>query len=522
MTSLLLEGGTVVTGDPGATPRVGDVLVVDGRIAAVAPHREAAPEGTVAVDCSGRVVAPGFIDIHTHSDLTRFAYPAAQSRVQQGITTEVVGNCGMSPAPIGPAGPERLRATIGPVDLLPEIELAWSSFAEYLERLEAAASTVNTAALVGHGTLRHAVLGDATRASERGERDAMRGHLDEALDAGAWGLTFGLMYAPGENADAEELRSLAARAGARDGLVAAHVRAYYGRRLIDAVDEFLGFAGDGRVQVSHLRSIGPGREGVPAQVLATLQDQRDHGRDVGADAYPYTAGHTTAVQLLPAAVRRAGLADVLARIPGERRTLAHGLRAGGFGPDAITVVRTGAEPTAACGRTLAELAGGDDDWADLVLDLLLEHSGAVDVIVEGADPADTMAILANPLVVVGSDGATLDCDHTATQPHPRSFGTFPRALRALLDRGMPLAAAITKLTSAPADRLGLCERGRITSGQAADIVVLDVNSLSDRATYAEPRRAPAGVDAVFVAGEAVVRDGEVTDARPGRLLRARP
>jgi N-acyl-D-amino-acid deacylase len=520
MTALLLKGGTILSGEPDASPYVGDVLAVDGRIAVAPADPGQLPPDTVVVDCAGRAVAPGFIDIHTHSDLTRFAYPDAESRVRQGITTEVVGNCGMSPAPVGPAGADGLRATIGPVDLLPELELRWSSFPEYLDRLDAAPSTVNTATLVGHGSLRHAVLGDATRAGERAERDAMRGHLDEALDAGAWGLTFGLMYAPGENADHEELRGLAVRAAERDGLIAAHLREYHGPALVGAMDEFLALAGEGRAQVSHLRAVGPGSEGVPARALERLHAERAAGRDVGADAYPYIAGHTTALQLLPNDVRRAGLQEVLAHIPTRRRELAAALEAGGIGPDAITIAKTGAEPTPACGRTLAELAG-DTGWGELLLDLLVEHGGAVDVIVVGSDPDDTERVLADPLVVVGSDGATLSCRHTATKAHPRSFGTFPRALRTLLDRGLTLPGAIAKLTSGPADRLGLTDRGRIAPGQAADLVVLDVDRLADRATYAEPMRAPAGIDAVFVAGEPVLRDGRITDARPGRLLRSR-
>jgi N-acyl-D-amino-acid deacylase len=516
-----LRGGRVLSGASGAKPEPADVLLDGGRIADVlAPGTLPDPPEAVTIDCGGHVVAPGFIDIHTHSDLTRLAYPDAESRVWQGITTEVVGNCGMSPAPLGEHG-ETLRSTIGSVDLCPELELTWNGFSEYLDSLDAAPSAVNTATLIGHGSARHAVLGEARREASRSERSAISGLLEQALSAGAWGVSFGLMYAPGELADGAELHAAARTAGRVDALIAAHVRSYLGRELEGAVDEFVGFTDGGRVQVSHLRAVGADGRGVAAGVLERLHRLRADGIDVAADAYPYTAGHTTAVQLLPQDIRSAGAAAALVAIRDDRERLVAELHACPFPPEAITIARTGATTTTACGRTLAELSGDRSDWPDVLLELLEQHRGAVDVIVVGSDMRDTTDTLRDPLVAIGSDGATLSPAHSANLAHPRSFGTFPRALRGLLNAGLGLGDAIAKATSLPAERLGLRDRGVLRPGAVADVVVLDPARLKDRATYATPAVQPAGIRDVFVAGEAVLRDGAITGARPGALLRRR-
>jgi N-acyl-D-amino-acid deacylase len=521
MEFVALRGGQLVCGAVGAEPHLADVLIADGRIAEVIPPGTLEPvRGETTIDCTGHVVAPGFIDIHTHSDLTRLAYPGAESRVCQGVTTEVVGNCGMSPAPLGDHG-ATLRSTIGPVDLCPHLELSWDGFGEYLDRLDAAPSAVNTIALAGHGSARHAVLGDARRDATARERAAIAGLLDEALSAGAWGVSFGLMYAPGELADTAELRAAARTAGRADALVAAHVRSYNGPELQGAVDEFVDFADGARVQVSHLRAVGAGSRGVAGRVLERLHERRAAGVDVAADAYPYTAGHTTALQLLPRDLRSAGVVAALEAIRGDRARLVHELHDSPFPPGAITIARTGSTPTPACGRTLAELSGRSDDWPELLLELFERHGGAVDVIVDGSDRRDMEESLGDPLVAIGSDGATLSPAHAANLPHPRSFGTFPRALRLLLDAGMGLGDAIAKATSLPAERLGLSDRGLLRPGAVADLVVLDPARLQDRASYSSPAVTPAGIRDVLVAGEGVLRDGTPTDARPGALLRRR-
>jgi N-acyl-D-amino-acid deacylase len=215
------------------------------------------------------------------------------------------------------------------------------------------------------------------------------------------------------------------------------------------------------------------------------------------------------------------VAAALEAIRGDRARLLHALHDSPFPPGAITIARTGSTPTPACGHTLAELSGTSDDWPELLLELFEQHGGAVDVIVDGSDRRDMEESLGDPLVAIGSDGATLSTAHTANLPHPRSFGTFPRALRLLLDAGMGVGDAIAKATSLPAERLGLGDRGLLRPGAVADVVVLDPARLEDRASYSSPAVTPVGIRDVLVAGEGVLRDGTPTDARPGALLRRR-
>lgn len=510
----VLTGGSLVDGT-GARPRLADVVVEDGMV------REIVPPGAVAdslpaLDCSGCIVAPGFIDIHTHSDLSRLVYPDAPTRALQGITTEVTGNCGMSPAPVT-SDPTELRAAISGIDVCPQLRFTWRDLPSYLDVVQQTPGATNIAPMLGHGSLRLCAVGHGPVTDDILE--GMCRTVDEALDVGVWGVSLGLMYAPGEAAGRRELTALAGRVSARDALLAGHIRSYTGLGLVDAVEEFttLGMTTGAALQVSHLRSIRDPHGEFIETAFARLEAP---DLDVEADAYPYLAGETTLLQLFPSQLRRLGAGAVLAAARSDPEDLARQLRKYEVGPESITIVRTGGEPSPVIGRTLAELAEeAGRDWARIAIDLLERHAGAVGVVVAGSRPEDTIRSLADPRVSIASDGKSLALDYTAELPHPRSIGTFPRALAALLGHGLQLEEVVRKATGKPAGRLGMTDRGVLAVGKAADIVAFAVDDLADNATYAEPLRPPSGIRHVIVNGELVVEGSRPTGRRPGRLLR---
>lgn len=519
MSARVIAGGLVVDGS-GAPPRRADVILVGSAIAEIV-EAGTAPRGRdiATTDADGLVVTPGFVDIHAHSDLTRFAYPGGATRALQGITTEVVGNCGFSAAP---AVGDGFRESIATIDVAPDVALAWSSPAEYLDAVERVAAAGNVAPLIGHGAVRRAVLGDSADAPGADALAAMRRIVADALDAGYWGLSLGLMYAPGELAGADELVALAGVVAERGGLLGAHLRAYDAAGLPAAVAEVLGVAERSgvRLQISHLRSIADPDGRALDAALAALEATH---ADVQADAYPYLAGHTTALQLLPAELRARGAEAVLDAIAADPERVAAGLRAALLAaPAAITIARLGDGGGPEVGRTLAELAESGPagrDGARTLVDLLARHEAIVDVIVVGTRPEDAARVLRQPFVSVASDGVALDLGHTANRPHPRSIGTFPRAFRELSDAGMPVERIVRKMTAQPAERLGLSGRGRLAAGAVADLVVLDADAVRDEATYADPLVPPSGIRSVWVAGECVAEEGSLTGRTPGRLLR---
>jgi len=503
VTDLLLAGGTLVDGT-GAAPRTADVLVRGDRIAAVL-EPGTSPAGQ-RVDVSGRVVCPGFVDIHTHSDLTLLSSALAHSKVRQGVTTEVVGNCGLGVAPIGPATDlAALRSALGYLDLDPSVEFSWRTVGEYLDTV--AGTSVHVATLVGHIPVRAAVVGFDDRPATAAEIDAMCALVADALADGALGLSTGLVYPPLRAARTDELRALAEVVADHDALFAWHLRDY-GDDLLTSAAEAVQIAAvtGARTQISHLSSIGERNWGTVDAVLAMAAG------DIGVDIYPYLHGNAPLSQLLPELVGVGALTDPVAREQVERAWTGNPVPwteitvAGGAADDVL-------------GRTIASLAGGDRSASAVAMDLIAAHGHNVIMTAGGRSERDLRTVLGHPAAVVASDGMALD-PHGPTGrgfPHPRSFGTFPRAIR---DFGTDLAAIVHKCTQAPARRVGLTDRGTVAPGQLADLVVLDMERLADRATFTRPQRFPAGVDLVFVAGTMVVAAGQHTGSRPGTVIRA--
>ncbi|TDD81321.1 D-aminoacylase [Actinomadura darangshiensis] len=508
MIDLLISGGTLVDGT-GAEPRRADVAVEGGQVVEVGGL--AGLSAVRTMDASGHVVAPGFVDVHTHSDLTLLSGPEAQSAVRQGVTTVVVGNCGLGVTPVA-ADPGALRAAAGYLDLDPSVRWEWNDLPGYLSALDAARPSVNVAALVAHTPLRAAAVGFGDRPADAVALDRMRGLLGDALGAGAAGVSTGLVYAPVCYAREDELEALGRTAAAHGKLFAWHVRDY-ADGLLDSVRQALRVAAATgcRTQISHLVAVGRRNHGSVARALELIDAARDAGLDVALDVYPYLAGNAPLSQLLPAWAQEGGEGpmrarltepDVRARIRDEWRDM----------PNSWDDIAVG-------GRALTELAA---DPRDLALDLVAEHGNGVQMVAGGRSERDLADALTHPAAVIGSDGQALDPDGPTGQgtPHPRSFGCYPRLFAEYVRTGrIGLADAVRKCTSAAAERAGLAGRGTLRPGAAADIVVFDPARIADRATFAAPQRYPEGIRAVVVAGRAVVEDGAHGGARPGEILR---
>jgi N-acyl-D-amino-acid deacylase len=470
---VLLRGGTVVDGT-GAPRYTADVAISGGRIAAVG--KLSGRTAARVVDLNGLAIAPGFIDVHTHDDRLLLVAPGMAPKVSQGVTTVVVGNCGISLAPLGGA------EAVPPLDLLAaDGGERFSSLAGYLAALDSRPAAVNCAALVGHTTLRVVTLRDLGRAAEDAEIYAMQGHVREALAAGAIGVSTGTFYGPANAATAEEVRRVCEPLRGTTAVIASHIRDE-AEGVVDAMREVFAIARELGVRqiLSHHKVYGPANSGRSYETLSLFDAARREG-DVGLDCYPYAAGSTILRKDMVLQARRVMIAWSTAR------------------PDAA-------------GRFLDELAAEAGLSPDATIDAL-QPAGAIYF---SMDEADVERILGHPETMVGSDGLPHDAF-----PHPRLWGTFPRVLgHYVRERGLfSLEAAVRKMTSLPADRFRLAGRGRVEPGYRADLTVFDPERVADTATYSRPISPAAGIASVWVNGVETWHDGEPTGARAGQVIR---
>jgi N-acyl-D-amino-acid deacylase len=525
---LKIEGATVIDGTGAAGSRA-DVGIRDDVIVAVGDlSREPASSNLWA---AGRVLAPGFIDMHSHSDWRLWENRRAESKIRQGVTTEVVGNCGFSPAPVSTEFLEDLR---GYALYLPKgMDFEWRTVGEYLRAFDAEGTALNVVQLVGHGTLRIATMGFARRAPDQKELTRMQRLMADAMEDGAWGLSTGLIYAPGSYAATEEIVEIARVAGRHRGFYASHIRGE-GATLLDAVREAIrvGREGDLPVQVSHVKAAGRPNWGRVADALALIDAARAEGLDVTGDVYPYTASSTTLRTLLPDWALEGGVAAMLKRLgdPEVRARIRSELEAPVTGQSLLDRIGWENIMIAYCatrkdaeGRRLSEVgAARGMHPLDAALELIVDEAGKAYMILFQLAEADVRRALVHPMVMIGSDGSSLAPYGVlgAGKPHPRSYGTFPRVLGeyARDQHVLSLAEAIHKMTGLPARRLGLRDRGVIRVGAKADLVVFDPKRVADQATYEEPHRYPVGIEHVIVNGRLVIKDGEHTGSLPGRLL----
>ena len=526
MDDLLIRGGHVIDGT-GAPGRDADVSIHDGRVVALEP-RTSRPAYRV-IDARGQVVAPGFIDIHTHSDFTLPLNPRAESKIRQGVTLEVVGNCGFSAAPALPGRAGVLREYLA--SSAPWLTFTETSFADYVTAFPA--TSVNVILQVGHHTLRIMTAGMEARPVTAGELAAMERLLAEALAAGAWGLSSGLFTAPGCYADAAEIHALARVLRSHGAAYASHIRDE-ANHVDEAVTEAIAVAeATGvHVQIAHLKLSGVDNWGGAARLLDLIAAARRRGVPVDCDAYPYDTATNPLRNLLPRFVMEDGIPAMLERL--GRRDVRERLRAE-IAREGLTnfgripswdVVRVAVSPhlPQEAGRTFGELARRTRvDPLDAVCDFIVADRGETRILITSMDDKDVRQISTAPWVTVGSDGNALATAGVTGQgkPHPRYYGTHARMLGTYVrDLGLlALPVAIHKMTGASAAALGLRDRGVLREGARADVTVFDPARIGERGTYDEPHQYAVGVSTVVVNGEVVIDGADHTGALPGRVLR---
>lgn len=525
---LLIENGTVVDGS-GARGFAAAVGVRGGRLHVIYGETEGTIDAGRRIDATGLVVAPGFIDLHSHSGLMIFADPLHEPKVRQGVTTEVIGVDGLSYAPIpDPADLEALAHMNAGLDGRPDIAYDWTSVETYLDRLDGLHPSLNLAFLVGNSALRLGAIGWDEIEASAADIANMRAMLREAMEQGAIGLSSGLDYPPGAYASTDELAQLTAQAAAHGGFYHTHVRYSLGDRYLDPFLEAIeiGRRGEGPAHITHFYHRQTFPDG-PGPMLALVDDARAEGLDVTFDTYPYEWASTRLLIMIPPWVQAGGPIRTKSRLSdmGVRNRIRRELAERGVqyaGRRAWDDVRLGAFTRPDLlqweGRTLGELiAERGQDPVDVLCDLLLEEDLGVNQVTPGPWSESLREFIRHPVGMIGTDSTFV-----GDKPSPRTYGSFPRVLGQFVreEALISLEEAVRSMTSAAAERIGLPDRGLIRDGFVADIVVLDPDRVRSNATYDEPRRFPDGIDWVVVAGEVVVERGEHTGARSGRVLRS--
>ena len=547
MFDLILRGGSVADGT-GAARFPADVAVQDGRIAEVSPNLLAAASRDIDLD--GLVLAPGFIDLHSHSDLL-FTLPELEQRqllggrLRQGITTELVGNCGYGPAPVTAESLPLLQAVNG--FITPDgVSWSWRSFAEFLEVVEARGPLLNMAALVSHGAVRTAAMGMKPEAPSVDEMRRMDRSIRDAMAAGAYGISYGLIYPPGQFARTDELVQTAASASAGGGFAAFHQRGSGAGTCLAAVEEILevGRRSGCPVHHSHEESVGPDAWRLVESVIRREEEARRAGLELTMDVIPYTWVCTTMLALYPPWALEGGVEAFLERLRDPLLRSRMKREVGSAAPtwppwegngwimnlvrevgwERIHVGHVNSEANRwAVMLNLAELAAARRrDPFEALSDLMLEEQGVVTQLIFGisgdaSTDAPLLPLIAHPDRALVSDA----WDIGKGSPHPGAYGAFPRVLgHYVQERGLiPLEEAIRKMTSLPAARLGLSDRGVVRRGAHADLVAFDPGRVRERATCADPRVYPDGIELVIVNGTVAVRGGEIVEAHAGRVLR---
>ena len=532
---LILRHGTVYDG-LGNEGTAADVGLVGHEIAAVGDL--SAAEGAT-VDCKGLAVAPGFVDIHNHSDLTLLVNPQAESMIRQGVTTLVTGQCGFTPFPVRP-GQERELDELCPF-IAAEVPWTWHSTAEFRERIGAAEPAVNVAAMIGHSALRAFVYGFGQGEPSPDQIAEMARLLEVAFDEGAVGLSFGLGYALGAFASTEEMRALCRVAARRGRHVSFHIR-NEGVRLLESLREAIGLArdvaADGilRVQIDHLKASGQRSWGKMGEALALIETARAEGLDIAFDVYPYIAGSRHLSGSLPgwitegsheAMIGRLSDPECRQRLRGEQEAWDREEIPVAFldiPPEHILITDVATEGNRwTIGKRLSEIAAAwGKDPLEAALDLLVAEDGFVNACFFSMCEEDMRLALAHEAGCVGTDGLVFAPYGALARgaPHPRSYGTYPRVLGKYVREEGLLAPpeAIRKCTSFPASRLGLTDRGRITPGCKADVVVFAPDGIRDTATFAAPHQYPSGIEMVIVNGQIVIRGAEHMGLGAGRVI----
>lgn len=526
MLDMVISGGHVLDG-LGTPAQHVEIGIKEDLIVAMAPEL---PDARTTIDAEGAIVCPGFVDMHAHSGLVVFEQPDLSPKIRQGITTEVIGVDGISVAPVHPKRVVERQHYVAALDGTIDQEWSWHTFPEYISQLQTISPGTNLLPFVPHGALRDVVMGLDRRPATRDEIDAMCVLLDEALACGAGGLSLGLIYVPGAYAQPEELYALACVAARYDRLITVHVRNEEAD-VVRSVKEMAQLAREtgARMHISHLKIVGRHNAHLLPALLDVFEAAERVGLSLSFDQYPYTAGNTQLAVLLPPWAHEGGFAAVVARLRSRRERvkmradMTRGLdtwenlyRCCGW--DNIIVSSVASKRNRSyVGHSVQTLAQrSETDPFDLVFDLLLDEKLQVGMIDFYCDDAVVRSIFKSDYHTASTDGI-----FDQRRPHPRLYGAYPRILGQFVrdERLVSLPEAIKKMTSRPAQLLGLRDRGVLRAGNTADIVVFDLEKIHDLASYDDPMRFPPGIEAVIVNGRLAVDTAGTICERAGEILR---
>lgn len=527
MYDVVIRNGKIIDGT-GSPWYYGDIAIDQGKIAKIG--KLSGCHGKIEIDANQKIVSPGFIDMHTHSDLVILDEPLIEAKVRQGITTDLLGQDGIAAAPLPNQFISSWRKNLAGLNGNPSIEWDWSTIKEYINKIEENRPSYNLAVLAPHGNIRMEVMGLENRPATDSEIKQMQEVLRRSLKEGAVGLSTGLIYPPCCFAEMKELEALCEVAAEYGVPLVIHQRSE-GDEILESMDELIEMMKrcGAHLHFSHLKNCGKDNWHKTPQVLQKIDEAREDGLEVTFDQYPYTAGSTMLSAILPPWAHNGGTEEMLKRLEDkkQRNQMIQEMATAYEGWDSISkwagwdgIVITSVESVEVqhyVGMTIKQIAvlEGRTDYADIALDLILHERNAVGMIDFVIDEESIKMILAHPAGTIGSDGLL------GGEPHPRAYGSFPRILGKYVreEKVLPLEEMIRRMTSQPARIIGLQDRGVIREGLAADIVIFDYDTIIDQATYEKPRQYSLGIDTVIVNGQIVIRGKEAFRKPAGKVIK---
>jgi N-acyl-D-amino-acid deacylase len=522
---IIIKNGNIINGR-GSEPFRADIGIIGEEIAAIGDLKGA--RAPVILDAKNKIICPGFIDIHSHTDANLLIYPRGESMIMQGVTTTVGGNCGSSPFPVSPEmtpEKENMKEKFG-------LEIDWTDLAGLYARMEKNKIGLNIALQVGQGTVREMVLGEEQRAPNKEELQRMKDYVKGAMEQGAIGISSGLEYTPSGFASTEEVIELCKAAAQYGGLYSTHCRSE-DTKVVEAFMEAIEIAKKAKIplEISHVKAAARTNWRKMDELLKLIDDAAREGVNINGDRYPYTAYSTGLTINFPQWALEGGTKELIERLKDKKmrgqfrkEVLERIGGVEGFN-DFLLINMEKEENKYLIGKRLSEAATEKKiDPYEFLCDLIISEGKDVDYVGFAMSEENTRKVLMHPLIMVCSDGAAMAPSYAlkeGSKPHPRNFGTFPRIIRKYVreEKLLTLPEAIKKMTSMAAEKAGLKKRGLINKNYFADLVVFDFEKIEDKATYIEPIQYPVGIDYVLVNGTIVVDHGKHMGALPGKVLR---